>query len=208
LHHHLEGCAVIDSLEKLRELYGPAKVRSVKKQLDYLDRHCQQIISLSPFVVVASASANGAQDASPRGGAPGFVHVVDTRTLLIPDSPGNNRLDTLSNIVETQGVGLLFMIPGMDETLRVNGTARLLDDAASLSPFGHDARIRIAIEIKVTDAYIHCAKALMRSKLWDASRHIDRATLPTMGEMLNEQTGIQTPPETREAMFARYASEL
>lgn len=199
---------MIDSLEKLRELYGPAKVRSVKKQLDHLDRHCLRFISLSPFVVVASASAAGAQDASPRGGAPGFIHVLDEHTLLIPDSPGNNRLDTLSNIVETRGVGLLFLIPGVDETLRVNGVARLLDDAASLSPFAHDTRVRIAIEVSVTDAYIHCAKAFMRSKLWDAGRHVDRATLPTMGEMLNEQTGMQTPPETREAMLARYASEL
>lgn len=198
----------IDSIVTLRAIYGPAKARSVKKQIDHLDRHCIRFISLSPFLVVASASATGAPDASPRGGVPGFVHVVDTRTLLIPDSPGNNRLDSLSNLVESPQIGLLFMIPGMDETLRVNGTVRLRNDEAALVPFAGDARIRIAIEVKVTDAYLHCAKAFMRSKLWDATRHIDRAALPTMGEMLNEQTGTQAPPETREEMLERYARDL
>jgi hypothetical protein len=198
----------IDSIVTLREVYGPAKVRSVKKQIDHLDRHCIRFISLSPFLVLASASATGAPDASPRGGVPGFVHVVDTHTLLIPDSPGNNRLDSLSNLVESPQIGLLFMIPGMDETLRVNGTVRLRNDEAALVPFAGDARIRIAIEVKVTDAYLHCAKAFMRSKLWDATHHIDRAALPTMGEMLNEQTGTQAPPETREEMLERYARDL
>jgi uncharacterized protein len=198
----------IDSLGSLREIYGPAKERSVKKQIDHLDRHCIRFISLSPFVVLASASAAGAPDASPRGGAPGFVHVVDAHTLLIPDSPGNNRLDTLTNLAEAPKLGLLFMIPGMDETLRVNGVVRLRNDESALKPFADDARIRVAIEVTVTDAYLHCAKAFMRSKLWDTTRHIDRATMPTMGEMLNEQTGTQAPPETREDMLARYARDL
>lgn len=198
----------IDSLGSLREIYGPAKERSVKKQIDHLDRHCIRFISLSPFVVLASASAAGAPDASPRGGAPGFVHVVDAHTLLIPDSPGNNRLDTLTNLAEAPKLGLLFLIPGMDETLRVNGFVRLRNDESALKPFADDARIRVAIEVTVTDAYLHCAKAFMRSKLWDTTRHIDRAMMPTMGEMLNEQTGTQAPPETREDMLARYARDL
>jgi hypothetical protein len=198
----------ISSIDSLREIYGPAKARSVKKQIDHLDRHCIRFISLSPFLVVASASVTGEPDASPRGGVPGFVRVVDTHTLLIPDSPGNNRLDSLSNLVDSPQIGLLFMIPGMDETLRVNGIVRLRNDEAALIPFAADARIRIAIEVKVTEAYLHCAKAFMRSKLWDATCHIDRATLPTMGEMLNEQTGTQSPPETREEMLERYAKDL
>ena len=198
----------ISSIDSLREIYGPAKARSVKKQIDHLDRHCIRFISLSPFLVVASASVTGAPDASPRGGVPGFVCVLDAHTLLIPDSPGNNRLDSLSNLVESPQIGLLFMIPGMDETLRVNGIVRLRNDEAALIPFAADARIRIAIEVKVTEAYLHCAKAFMRSKLWDATCHIDRATLPTMGEMLNEQTGTQSPPETREEMLERYAKDL
>ena len=199
---------MIDSLARLREKYGDAKGRSVKKQLDHLDRHCVRFISLSPFVVLASAAASGAPDASPRGGAPGFVHVVDSRTLLIPDSPGNNRLDTLTNLVESPKIGLLFLIPGMDETLRVNGAVRLLDDASALTPFVSDTRIKVAIEVTVTDAYLHCAKAFMRSQLWDATHHIDRTSLPTMGEMLSEQTGAQAPPESREQMLARYAQDL
>ena len=198
----------LDSPIALRSIYAPAKGRSVAKQLDHLDRHCKRFIALSPFVVLASASAEGDPDASPRGGARGFVHVVDDRTLLIPDSPGNNRLDTLSNLSETRKIGLLFMIPGIDETLRVNGRVRLATDPAALLPFAADARIRLVIEVTVVDAYLHCAKALMRSNLWHSDYQVERLVLPTMGEMLADQTGIQAAPETHEAMLARYAADL
>jgi uncharacterized protein len=198
----------IDSTDALRRMYPPAKGRSVAKQIDHLDGHCRRFIALSPFVVLASANGQGDPDSSPRGGAPGFVHVVNKHTLLIPDSPGNNRLDSLSNLAETGKIGMLFMIPGVDETLRVNGTARLANDAASLAPFAADARVRLAIEVTVVDAYLHCAKALMRSKLWHPEARIDRSSLPTMGEMLNDQTGTQSPPESRAEMLARYAADL
>ncbi len=198
----------IESPGALRRIYAPAKGRSVAKQIDRLDVHCRRFIALSPFVVLATANRQGDPDSSPRGGAPGFVHVVNEHTLLIPDSPGNNRLDSLSNLAETGKIGLLFIIPGVDETLRVNGRVRLATDAVSLAPFVADARIRLAIEVAVMDAYLHCAKALMRSKLWDPETRIDRASLPTMGEMLNDQTGTLSPPETREEMMARYAADL
>lgn len=198
----------LNSPNALRHLYGPAKGRSVAKQLNHLDVHCRRFVALSPFVVLASANSLGDLDSSPRGGAPGFVHVVGDRALLIPDSPGNNRLDTLSNLAETQKIGLLFMIPGVDETLRVNGRARLATDPAALSPFAADVRVRVVIEVTVVDAYLHCAKALMRSKLWHADHRVDRMLLPSMGEMLADQTGIQAAPETREAMLARYAVDL
>ena len=123
---------MIDSKETLRALYPPAKERSVKKQLARLDKHCLRFIELSPFVVLASGSKEGLFDASPRGGEPGFVKSPDSATLLIPDAPGNNRLDTLENIIGTGRIGLLFLIPGVDETLRVNGSARLSDDAELL----------------------------------------------------------------------------
>lgn len=198
----------LDSTRAIRSIYGPAKGRSIAKQIDHLDVHCSRFIALSPFVVLASANSRGDPDSSPRGGAPGFVCVVDKQTLLIPDSPGNNRLDTLSNLAETQKIGLLFMIPGIDETLRVNGRARVATDPAALLPFAADVRIRVVIEVTVVDAYLHCAKALMRSKLWHAEHRVDRLLLPSMSEMLADQTGIQAAPETREAMLARYAGDL
>ena len=200
---------MIDSIETLRRVYGETKGRSVKKQIDHIDVHCARFIATSPFVVIASFDAQGALDASPRGGAPGFVRVAGARTLLIPDSPGNNRLDTLTNIIATGRVGLLFMVPGVDETLRVNGRAWLNDDAAMLATFADERRTpKLVIEVTVTDAYLHCAKAFMRSKLWSAESRIERNALPTMGEMLSDQTGIPGAPETQSEMRARYAVDL
>lgn len=200
---------MIDSIETLRRVYGEAKGRSVKKQIDHIDVHCARFIAPSPFLVTASFDAQGALDASPRGGAPGFVRVAGARTLLIPDSPGNNRLDTLTNIIATGRVGLLFMVPAVDETLRVNGRAWLNDDAAMLATFADERRTpKLVIEVTVTDAYLHCAKAFMRSKLWSAESRIERNALPTMGEMLSDQTGIPGAPETQSEMRARYAVDL
>ena len=200
---------MIDSIAVLRSVYGAAKERSLRKQIDHLDVHCSRFIALSPFVVLASGDADGNLDASPRGGAPGFVRVLNAKTLLIPDSPGNNRLDTLTNIIDTGSLGLLFMIPGVDETLRVNGHARLDNASATLSAFDGDSRVpKLVIEVTVTDAYLHCAKAFMRSKLWSMSSQIERSQLPTMGEMLSEQTGMQSAPETQAEMCARYAGDL
>jgi len=197
----------IDTIEQLRALYAEPKERARKKQLGALDEHCHRFVALSPFVVVAS----GAQslDASPRGGPPGFVKVLDANTLLIPDAPGNNRLDTLENIIATGRVGLLFMIPGIDETLRVNGGARLSDAPATLQRFDGEKRLpKLVIEVSVDQAYLHCAKALMRSGLCQASAQIERAALPTMGQMINDQTGSAAPAETHEEMLARYAPDL
>lgn len=148
-------------------------------------------------------------DASPRGGAPGFVKIVDAHTLLIPDSPGNNRLDTLENIIHTGKVGMLFLIPGMDETLRVNGTASLSVAPADLEQCTTEVRApKLVIKVVVSQAYLHCAKAFMRSKLWDTQSHIERSVLPSMGEMINEQAKMTTPSETQEEMLARYRAEL
>ena len=200
---------MIESVEALRRVYSEAKGRAVQKQIDHIDAHCARFIGLSPFVVIASVDAHGALDASPRGGAPGFVRVSNARTLLMPDSPGNNRLDTLTNIMATGSVGLLFMIPGVDETLRVNGTARLNDDASILSTFAGDKRTpKLVIEVTVREAYLHCAKAFMRSQLWNPGSIVDRAALPTMGEMLSDQTGMPGVPETPAEMRARYAADL
>jgi len=199
----------ITTADALRALYPEPRERALKKQLAAIDVHARRFIELSPFVVLASGSATGALDASPRGGAPGFVKVADANTLLIPDSPGNNRLDSCRNIVETGGVGLLFMIPGFDETLRVNGSATLTPDAALLARCADERRTpRLVIRVAVREVYLHCAKAFMRSRLWEATSQVPRDTLPTMGQMINDQTGIETPPETQQEMARRYAPDL
>ncbi len=198
---------MIHDLQALRAMYPEPGEKARRKQLDALDVHCTRFIALSPFVVLATG--NDSLDASPRGGAPGFVRQIDARTLLIPDAPGNHRLDSLSNIVGHGHIGLLFLIPGVDETLRVNGTALLTRDASRLALFAADARPpRLVIEVTVREAYLHCAKALMRSKLWHDSTRIDRAVLPTMGRMINDQIGSDEPAESQEQMAARYAVDL
>ena len=203
-----EARGVVDA-RRLRELYVEPRGRAVAKQLAHLDRHCRRFIELSPFVVIASGAADAHFDASPRGGEPGFVRVADDRTLLVPDSPGNNRLDTLQNILDTGKVGLLFLVPGIDETLRVNGSARLLEDARVLAAFTGTARPpKLAIEVTVAEAYLHCAKAFMRSKLWDPASRVERSTLPSMGEMIREQSGSTDPVESQEAMVERYKALL
>jgi len=199
----------IESVEQLRNLYVAPKERAIRKQLPHLDVHCRRFISLAPFVVLASSDAGGRIDASPRGGDPGFVKVPDDGTLLIPDAPGNNRLDSLENIVATNQVGLLFMIPGVDETLRVNGTAILSDAVRDIDVCANERRRpKLVIRVSVREAYLHCAKALMRSRLWSDESRIDRGVLPTLGQMINEQTGIDAPVETQEEMMRRYARDL
>jgi PPOX class probable FMN-dependent enzyme len=200
--------ASIASESELRALHSAPTERAVRKELDRLDRHCRRFIALSPFLVMATADANGRLDATPRGGDPGFVEVADDRTLLLPDRPGNNRLDSLTNLTERPDVGLLFMIPGVDETLRVNGAAELRTDADLVQRFQVGRRPpAIVLQITVRQAYLHCAKALMRSRLWDPAARIDRAELPTMGEMMRDHAG-SGPPESQAAMVERYREQL
>jgi PPOX class probable FMN-dependent enzyme len=192
----------------LRALYGPVGERSARKQLDRLDRHCRRFVELSPFVLLSSTGPDGLGDVTPRGDAPGFVAIEDDRTLLIPDRPGNNRLDSLTNIVERPGVGLLFLVPGVDETLRVNGTAEIHADPALLARFAVDGKVpRTVLKITVREAYLHCAKAFMRSRLWDPAARIDRSTLPSMGEMLRDQLSL-SEGETQAEMLRRYEATL
>jgi len=199
----------IETLEQLRTLYAAPKERAVKKQLSALDRHCKHYISLSPFVVLSSMGGDKVLDASPRGGAPGFVKVLDDNTLLIPDSPGNNRLDTLENIIHTRRLGLLFLIPGVDETLRVNGAAELSVARVDIAHCTTEVRApKLVIRVGVEQAYLHCAKAFMRSKLWESESRIERSQLPTMVDMINEQAAIEGVFETHEEIMRRYRNEL
>lgn len=199
---------VVGSHEELRALYAWPKERTLRKELDHLDPHCRRFISLSPFVVLATTNPDGTADATPRGGDAGFVVVEDDRTLLLPDRPGNNRLDSLSNVVANPGVGLLFLIPGVDETLRVNGTAAIHDDDELRARFTEGRPPATVIAVSVREAYLHCAKALMRSRLWDPEAQIERTALPTLGKMINDQVGSTDPPERQDEMLERYKADL
>jgi PPOX class probable FMN-dependent enzyme len=199
----------ITSIDALRALYPAPRERAVRKQLPALDRHARRFVELAPFLVLATAGTGGALDASPRGGAPGFTKVDAGGNLLIPDAPGNNRLDSLENIVATGRAGLIFMIPGIDETLRVNGRALLSRAERDLAACTDERRApKLVIRVAVEEAYLHCAKAFMRSGLWDPAQRLERAALPSMGQMINEQTGIGVPAETHAEMVARYAVDL
>ena len=201
--------AAIRSIDALRSRYGRPSERAVRKQLDRLDAHCRRFVELSPFVLLASSARTGQADVSPRGGAPGFVKILDDRTLAIPDSPGNNRLDSLSNIVENPQVALLFLVPGIDEVMRVNGTAEVLDDEALRAGLAARGRTpATVIRVAVRDTYLHCAKAVMRARLWHEDSKVERSTLPSLGQMLKDQIGSTAPAETQEEMVARYEATL
>ncbi|QNP47683.1 pyridoxamine 5'-phosphate oxidase family protein [Diaphorobacter aerolatus] len=201
---------MITTLEQLRTLYAPPAERAVKKQLNHLDAYCQRIIALSPFCVIATAGEDGALlDASPRGGPKGFVKCADAHHLLVPDAGGNNRLDSLTNLLRDPRVAMLFFVPGVDETLRVNGTARLRDEPEFLHRFDGERQLpRLVIEVQVQEAYLHCAKALMRSRLWDAGTQIERSELPTLNEIIVAQMGSSAAPETQADMLQRYRQQI
>lgn len=160
--------------------------RATDKVLRRLDKHCRDIIALSPFCVLSTQGPGGA-DVSPRGDPPGFVRVLDDTHLLLPDRIGNNRLDNMANILANPAVGLLFLVPGMSETLRINGRARITDDKRLLEPCAMQGRApAVGLLIEVQEAFLHCAKALVRSDLWNPKKHIDRNSLPTYGQMLTD----------------------
>ena len=182
---------IVTSIEELRRLYAMPQERAVMKELKRLDRHHRSFIALSPFLVISSVGADGRVDASPRGDKPGFVRVIDDNTLTIPDWPGNNRLDTLTNIIERPSVGLLFVIPGVTEQMRVNGRAVLETDETLRRPFETRGNLpKSVIRVTVEQAYLHCSKAIMRSRLWDEASKVDRKVLPTLTDMLRDQTGV------------------
>ena len=172
----------------LRALYPERSRLSVLKELDRLDPHCRHFISLSPFLVIGSTRAGSGTDVSPRGDHPGFVRVLDDSTLAIPDRPGNNRLDTLSNLLADAEVGLLFFVPGIDETLRVNGTASLSREPALLEASAVNGKLpRMMILIAVRQVFFHCGKALKRSRLWQDDHRIERGAFPSLGRVIVEQ---------------------
>ncbi|UOK69559.1 pyridoxamine 5'-phosphate oxidase family protein [Ancylobacter polymorphus] len=200
--------AALTRLEDLRALYGEVRERSRRKVLPAIDPHSRTFISFSPLVMLSSMGADGRADVTPRGDAPGFVVVEDPSTLLLPDRPGNNRLDTLTNLIGNPAVGLLFLIPGVDETLRVNGRAEIHDDADLLARFIVNGKAPTTVlRIAVEEVYLHCAKAFMRSGAWNPESFLPRDRLPSMGEMMRDQLGMASA-ETQAEMLERYRATL
>jgi len=178
---------VIGDEAELRDAIGSPKQIVLDKQTDRLNDLTRQFIDRSPFVCVATAHPDGGLDVSPRGDPAGFVRILDERTLLLPDRPGNRIADTLTNLLADPRIALLFLIPGVGDTFRVSGRATIVDDPDLLEPCAVEGKVpRLGILISIEEAYTQCAKALIRSDLWNAEKHVDRSELPSSGEMLRE----------------------
>ena len=174
----------IDSIEKLEALYGQPVERAMWKEIDHINDHYKQFIEASPFLIMATYGEKG-MDCSPRGDPSGFVRVTNQNQLLIPDRKGNNRLDSLRNIISNHQIGLIFLIPNVGESIRVSGTAEIVVDAELCQSFDINGKAPLSVlSVKVEKAFFQCQKAIARSKLWDPSEYIDRKQLPTAGQMV------------------------
>ena len=193
----------------LEKIYKKPTPRALAKARPEIDAHARKFIAMSPFCVLATSDSDGSVDASPRGGNPGFVHVAGPNRLLMPDRPGNNRIDSFRNIVEGSGfVQLIFFVPGIDETLRVGGTGTLSaapELLAAMEEFGKPPRAVLSISVR--EAYFHCGKALMRAKLWSANTQVERAVMPSITEVIHDQTGL-AEPENQAVVEAHYRTQL
>ncbi|TDN63650.1 hypothetical protein B0G77_7329 [Paraburkholderia sp. BL10I2N1] len=175
--------SILTTQDQLEALYGQPHERAVRKEIPYVNEDYRAFIELAPFAVLATAGPGGV-DCSPRGDAPGFVRIIDERTLAIPDRIGNNRIDSMSNIIAEPNLALLFVVPGVGETLRVNGRGRISNAPSLLQSFAVDGKLpRTVLIVDVDAAYFHCSKALARSKLWDPAHHVERSRLPSAGAM-------------------------
>jgi hypothetical protein len=193
----------------LKTIYPEPSPRVIAKARPEIDAHAKKFIAMSPFCVLATSGSDGSVDASPRGGNPGFVRVAGPNQLLMPDRAGNNRIDSFRNIVEGSGfVQLIFFVPGIDETLRVGGTGKLSAEPellAAMEEFGKPPRA--VLNISVREAYFHCGKALMRSKLWSKDTQVQRAVFPSISQVIHEQTRLGEP-EPQAEVEARYKTQL
>lgn len=184
----------IETREELREFYRQPGEVPVRKELRQLDMHAKGFLSRSPFVLIGSQDGHGNADVTPKGDKPGFVKVLDDTTIAIPDRPGNNRLDTWENVVQNPAVGLIFLIPGMNETLRINGDGKLTADPDMREQFAVDGKPAVAaLIVRIKAVYMHCAKAFLRSRLWNPEGWLPRSAMPTLGEILKDQLSL---PET------------
>jgi uncharacterized protein len=193
----------------LPTIYPKPSPRVIAKARPEIDAHARKFIAMSPFCVLATSGSDGSVDASPRGGIPGFVSVAGPNRLLMPDRSGNNRIDSFRNIVEGSGfVQLIFFVPGIDETLRVGGSGTLSaepDLLAAMEEFGKLPRAVLSISVR--EAYFHCGKALMRSKLWSADTRVERSVMPSISEVIHDQTSLGEP-ESQDVVEARYKTQL
>jgi len=193
----------------LGAIYSDPGELARRKEIDRLDEHCRRFVALSPFVLLATSAADGRCDVSPRGGPPGFVHVLDERRLAIPDVSGNRRIDSISNLADNGHAGLLFLIPGMGETLRVNGRAELSDDAelrARLAIDGKDALL--AIVVHADEVFLHCARALRRSDLWEPEAWPARDELPSAAQIFRDHASADMEvPQVQTILDEGYARE-
>jgi uncharacterized protein len=192
----------------LREVIGSPTELVLTKIADRLNALTRQFVEHSPFVCVATARPDGGLDVSPRGDPPGFVRILDERTLVLPDRPGNRIADTLTNLLEDPRIALLFLIPGIGDTFRVNGRARIVDDAELLAPSAVDGKVpRLGLLVSIEEAYTQCSKALIRSDLWNPEHHVDRSELPSSGEILrsvrDDEFDAEGYDRERAARYAR-----
>lgn len=199
----------LETAPALRDHYEEPKDRALAKQHDHLDKHCKAFLELSPFCTLATVGSDGKVDCSPRGDMPGFVTAIDDKTILLPDRPGNNRLDSLSNVSGNPEVGLLFMVPGFNETLRINGIAEILHDPALCEAAAANGKpARSVMRITVREVYFHCAKAFVRSRLWDPDAQQDRKSFPSFGTILADQTRMGQPEEIDTYVETRQKTSL
>ncbi len=193
----------------LTTIYPQPSPRVIAKARPEIDAHAKKFIEMSPFCVLATSGSDGSVDASPRGGTPGFISVTGTNELLMPDRSGNNRIDSFRNIVEGSGfLQLIFFVPGIDETLRVGGRGSLSADPdllASMIEFGKPPRAVLRVEVR--EAYFHCGKALMRSKLWATDTRVERKVFPSISQVIHDQTTLGEP-ESQEVVYERYKTQL
>jgi PPOX class probable FMN-dependent enzyme len=193
----------------LAKIYQKPSPRVLAKARPEIDAHARKFIGLSPFCVLATSGSDGSVDASPRGGTPGFVHVAGPNKLLMPDRSGNNRIDSFRNIVEGSGLlQLIFFVPGIDETLRVGGSGTLTAEPellATMEEFGKPPRAVLSISVR--EAYFHCGKALMRSRLWSKETQVERSALPSISQVIHDQTSLGEP-ESQAAVEERYRTQL
>ena len=194
-------------VSQLRALYGAPSDLAVRKSLPRLDRHCREFIRLSPFLLVSTQGPDGA-DISPRGDPSGFVGIEDDVTILIPDRPGNNRVDTLENILHNPRIGVIFLVPGLSESLRINGVAEIVV-GPELRRLAHLGRVpKTAIRVRIEEVFFHCAKALIRSKLWDPETRVPQGSLPPLGVILADQIAGVDADEQNAAIDNAYKTNL
>jgi PPOX class probable FMN-dependent enzyme len=187
----IEDLTFLAGVGELRPPYLVPSALVLAKQLARLDMHCCQFIARAPLVIIGSSHPQRGHDVSPRGDAPGFVRILDPQHLAIPDRPGNNRLDTIENLLADPAIGLLFMIPGIDELLRVNGTARLTRSPSLLESMAVGGKLpKLAIVVTIMETFLHCSKAFKRARLWSNDYRLARSELPTLGRMLRDQTRL------------------